>query len=275
MKGKRLISDSSMVTRKKVGLALGGGAVRGLAHVGVLSELVAADIPIDYIAGTSAGSIIGSLFCSGIGLERMSALAEETNWWRIARLALSPRGFLNFNKLSGWLQKHIGDIDFSDLQVPFTAVAADIATGEEVDLSAGRLAPAVQASCSIPGIITPVEIDGRLLVDGSIVNTVPVNVVRRMGADYVIGVDILTHKVRWRLGPLGYGIAAIEILAEKAGMGAQQADCLITPDMAGKSYVRFSKRKELVQLGAWAARQRIDHIRRALGLIEPYADLIP
>jgi NTE family protein len=261
--------------RKKVGLALGGGAVRGLSHVGVISALVGAGIPIDFVAGTSAGSIIGALYCSGIGLERMRKLSDETNWWKISRLALSPRGFLNFDKLSRWLVRQIGDLEFDDMLIPFATVAADIYTGEEIDLNEGRVAPAVQASCSIPGIVTPVEIDGRLLVDGSLVNTVPISVLRQMGADYVIGVDILTHKVRWQLGPLGYGIAAIEILAEHAGGGCELADCLIAPDVAGKTYIRFSKRGELFELGMGAAALQAEKILSDLSRLELHENPVP
>jgi NTE family protein len=254
--------------RKRVGLALGGGAVRGMAHVGVLAALVGAGIPIDYVAGTSAGSIIGAFYCAGLGLERLRILSQETNWWKISRLALSPRGFLNFDKLARWLARNMGDLDFDEMLTPFAVVTADIMTGEEIDITSGRVAPAVQASCSIPGLVTPVELDGRLLVDGSLVNTVPVSVLRRMGADYVIGVDILTHKVRWRLGPLGYGVAAIEILAERAGGGCDLADCMIQPDMAGKTYIRFSKRGELFELGMGAASQQVEKILSDLSMRE-------
>ena len=263
------------INRMRVGLALGGGAVRGLAHVGVLSVLMGAGIPIDYVAGTSAGSIIGALYCAGLGLDRLESLSSETNWWKISRLALSPRGLLNFNKLSNWLIRQIGDLDIDELVTPYAVVTTDIVTGEEVVFRSGSLAPAVQASCSIPGLVVPLEMDDRLLVDGSLVNTVPVSVVRQMGADYVIGVDILTHKIRWRLGPLGYGIAAIEILAERAGCGMGQADCLITPDLAGKTYIRFSKRGELFQLGAGAAMQRLEKIRSDLSMLELHENIIP
>jgi len=256
--------------RMRIGLALGGGAVRGLAHVGVLSVLVGAGIPIDYVAGTSAGSIIGALFCAGYDMEQLHVLARETSWWKVSRLVVSPRGFLSFNKLAGWLSDRIGNVDIDELLKPFAVVAADIFSGQEVDLHSGNLARAVQASCSIPGLVEPVEIDGKLLVDGSLVNTVPVSVLRQMGADYVIGVDILTHKIRWRLGPLGYGIAAIEILAERAGGGMNLADCLIAPDLAGKTYVRFSKNDELFELGARAARQQLEKIQSDLSLIEAH-----
>jgi len=261
--------------RKRVGLALGGGAVRGMAHVGVISALVGAGIPIDYVAGTSAGSIIGALFCAGLGMDRLRKLSQETNWWKISRLVLSPRGFLNFDKLTTWLTRQIGDLEFDELLIPFAVVTADIVTGEEIDLLEGRVATAVQASCSIPGLVTPVERDGRLLADGSLVNTVPVTLLRKMGADYVIGVDILTHKVRWRLGPLGYGIAAIEILAERAGGGMALADCLIAPDVAGKTYIRFSKRNELFDLGMGATLLQTEKILSDLARLDMHENSLP
>jgi NTE family protein len=254
------------IRRMCVGLALGGGVVRGLAHVGVLSELIRAGIPIDLVAGTSAGSIIGAAYCTGVSIERIRAFSEYFRWRRFARLVWPVRGWISFDKLARLMISEFGDLKFSDLKTPFAVIATDLGTGEAVTLRQGRIAPAVQASCSVPGFVTPVEIDGRLLGDGSLVNTVPVSVLREMGADYVIGVDIFSSALRSRLGPFGLGMTAIEILVRGAGGGIREADCLISPELAGMTYLRFSQRKDLIRLGAESARAQLDGIRSALSL---------
>jgi len=253
--------------RKRVGLALGGGVVRGLAHVGVLSMLDKAGIPIDFVAGTSAGSIIGAAYCAGADIERIRRFSESIRWWRFASLTWPVHGWFSFGKLARWLVAELGDLDFVDLKIPYAVIATDLQTGDPVIFRQGRVAPAVQASCSVPGIVTPVKIDGRLLADGSLVDTVPVSVLREMGADYVIGVDIFRSSLRSHWGPFGMAITAIEILVRGAGGGIRDADCLISPDLAGRTYLRFSKRDELIALGEQAAQAKLHCIRSELGLL--------
>ncbi len=252
--------------RKLVGLALGGGVVRGLAHLGVLAVLEQAGIPIDFISGTSAGSIIGATYSAGASIETIKAFAMNLRWWHVARPVWPAQGLVSFDKMSEWLVEKIGDLEFSDLKTPYAAVATDLESGLPVKLHTGRLAPAVQASCSVPGLVRPVRLDGRLLGDGSLSNTIPVSILREMGADYVIGVDIFRPAIRRRLGPLGMGFTALEILVERAGGGIDQADCLIAPKLAGKTYFRFSKKEELYALGWEAAQEKLPEIRSALGL---------
>jgi NTE family protein len=187
-------------------------------------------------------------------------------WWHLARPVWPVRGFVNFDRLARYLVHCLGDLDFSDLAVPFTAVATDIQNSRPVALNTGRLATAVQASCSVPGFVTPVELDGRLLADGCLSDTVPVSVLHRMGAEYVIGVDIFSPLLRRKWGPIGMGLAAIEILVERAGGGIDQADCMIVPNLAGKTYLRFSKREEFFRIGQEAASLQIPRIRADLGL---------
>ncbi len=253
--------------RKRVGLALGGGVVRGLAHLGVLTELERAGIPIDFVSGTSAGSIIGATFCAGAPPEKIKTYAMNLRWWHVARPVWPVRGLVSFDPMQRWLADKIGDLDFADLATPYAVVATDLETGRPVRLDRGRLATAVQASCAVPGLVQPVTIDGRMLADGSLSNTIPVSVLREMGADYVIGVNIFIPTIRRWLGPLGYSLAALEILVERAGAGIDQADCLIAPRLAGQTYFRFSKRNELYALGVAATREKIPAIKAALGLV--------
>lgn len=253
--------------RKRVGLALGGGGARGLAHIGVLSVLDEAGIPIDYLAGASAGSIIGVSYCAGVGVEKIKEYARRIRWWHYARLVWPRRGLVSFDPLRRWLVAELGDIDFADLETPFAAVATDMDTGQPVVLDRGRLAPAIQASCAVPGLVEPVEIGGRLLGDGSLSNTVPVSVLRAMGADFVIGVDIFNASIRPRWGPFGMAFTAVEILVQRAGGGIDDADCLIVPKLGGQTYHRFSARESFYTLGREAALEKLEAIRAAIGRV--------
>lgn len=259
---------SDMVTsngRKRIGLALGGGVVRGFAHVGVLSVLEQTKTPIDFVAGTSVGAIIGAAYATGMKLPHIIQMAEGLQWLRLAKPVLSTDGLVSFDKLEQWLAKTFGHLYFEDLSTPFAVVATDLETAEPVILRSGPLSPAIRASCSVPGVVTPLRLNGRLLCDGGISNNLPVVPLRQMGADYVVGVDIFQHAPKWPyLGPLGRGLAAIEIMVEHSGSGLEKADCLIAPDLSGKTYIRFGKREELIALGRAATEAQIPTIHQFL-----------
>ncbi|MCA9866284.1 MAG: patatin-like phospholipase family protein [Anaerolineae bacterium] len=250
--------------RIKVGLALGGGVARGLAHIGVLSVLEKANIPIDCIAGTSMGAIIGAAYCAGLTIEDLRGIAARTGWWQVSRPLFSAGGFVTFKHLEAWMEDNIGQFDVRDLAIPFAAVASDLISGERVVLSEGRLCTAVRASCSVPGFVPPVEQNDHILVDGGITDNIPADVARLLGADYVIGVDIFMPALRPRLGPFSQGLAAIETLVRHAGRGANECDCLIVPHMEGRSYFKFSDYERLIVLGEEAALQQLPAIRQSL-----------
>ena len=249
----------------KIGLALSGGVVRGMAHLGVLTVLHCHGIHIDVVSGTSAGSIMGAMVAGGYSPMEIQQMSMSLGWREVVRPVWPREGFLSFAGLEQMFIDLIGDISFSDLQLPFAAVAMDINSGDEVVLTEGRLAPAVRASCSVPGFATPVVLNGRSLTDGGIINNLPVTVARQMGADFVIGVDIFEpHYGRRGLGPLGNGLAAIETMVDRAGGGVELADCLIQPNLAGMTYLRFSQRDALFQRGAQAAMACIPALRQAI-----------
>ncbi len=251
-------------TQRSVGLALSGGAARGMAHLGVLSVLERATIPIDCVAGCSAGAILGAVFCAGNSSEQIRALAPFMSWRRLARVVNSPKGFLSFEKLERWLMMLLGDIEFSDLKIPLAVVAMDVNTGERVVLKEGRVAPAVRASCSIPGFVMPAEVNGRLLADGGIVDNLPIDAARELGADFVIGIDVFEPYYQRAKGPIGKGLTAIETLVRNAGGGVGRADFLITPRTASHTYVRFSKYNELIALGEVAAEKSLPSLIQQL-----------
>lgn len=246
--------------RPRVGLALGGGVARGLAHIGVLSVLDEAQVPIDVIAGTSMGAIIGSAYAAGLSINELHDLASRAGWSRVARLRVTRDSLICFMRLEGWVEETVGEFDIRDLAIPFAAVASDLVTGDRIVLSRGSLGRALRASSSVPGFAPPVELDGRMLVDGGVTDNVPGDVARLMGADYVIGVDVFKPMLRPKLGPLSQGLAAIETLIRHAGQGPNECDQLIVPELGGMSYFLFSQYRALIALGEEAARRQLPAI---------------
>lgn len=183
-----------MAKRKKIGLALGGGIARGLAHIGVLAALKKNNIPVDMIAGTSAGSIAGAAIANNIEPEALKEMALSMglrDWASLADVRLPHGGFIAGNRIKTLLKIIIGDVDFKDLKIPCACVACDLYSGEEVILNSGSVLDAVRASISIPLVFAVTKIGDRHLVDGGLVNLVPVNIVRKMGADVVVAVNVI------------------------------------------------------------------------------------
>jgi len=251
-------------TRKKVGLALGAGSVRGFAHIGVLSVLIEAGIPIDYVAGSSVGSLIGAAFCYGMSIDEIKNVSDELGWRKIAGPAWSGDGLASFEKMEKFIDELFDRPTFDDFHKPFSVVATDIDSDEEVVISEGRVAPAIRASCSVAGVISPVHWNGRRLADGVFVNSVPVSVVKAMGAEIVIGVDVLKAFIRPRGGFISYIVNAFEIALRHAGGGIKNADCLITPEIGGFTYLRYSKRNELIARGRQAAEMKLPEIQQVI-----------
>jgi len=185
----------------RIGIALSGGAARGLAHIGVLKALEEESIPIDIIAGTSAGAAIGACYAEQSDANILEKTALDLNWKIMTRLAdlnllLLGKGIFQGQKVMSLLSSIIGDVQFEDLKIPFAAVATDIQSMEEIVIDKGSVLEAVRASISMPVIFTPVKWQTRFLIDGGVVNPMPVNVARSMGADIVIAVNVaaITHQ---------------------------------------------------------------------------------
>ncbi len=176
--------------KKNIGLAFGGGAVLGAAHIGVLKAIEEFNIPISYIAGTSIGAIISAFYAFGKNWEEMAILLKGLNWLDISRISLSQFGLLSNKKLGKLITDNLGDVTFDEACIPLAMIATDITSGEKVVLKSGNVAAAVMASSCIPGIFIPVEIDNRLLVDGELVENVPVTPLKEMGANFIISVDL-------------------------------------------------------------------------------------
>ncbi len=255
--------------RKKIGLALSGAVSRGTTHIGVLMALEQAGIPIDIITGTSAGAIVGALYAAGMSTDVMRNLLKKLHWWNLASLVWPTEGFISFKKMERWVANLLGDPTFDQLKMPFAAVTTDLSRGDPFMINEGKVAIAVHASCAVPGFIAPVHYEGRILCDGGISSNIPVAAARALGADYVIGVDLFAHTIRRKLGPLGYGFAAIEAMVRNSGDGRAHADYMITPELAGTRYLRMSNYAERIQLGLNTTVAALPEIRAALAGLAP------
>ncbi len=179
----------------KIGLVLGSGAARGLAHIGVLKVLEKQKIPIDIIVGTSMGAMIGGVYAAGLKASQIEEIACETNWLRAAQILfpkkLQSKGLIDGQRVQEFLLALVGGRKIEELPIHFACIATDIWTGKEIVLNAGSMVRAIRASISFPFLFSPLEIDNHLLVDGGVVNPLPVNIAREMGADLVIAVGTM------------------------------------------------------------------------------------
>ena len=182
-----------MRARKKIGLALGSGGARGIAHMGVLRALREAGLEADAVAGTSMGALVGMGLAAG-RLDSMREIVLNLDWRQAMRYFVEARiprsGLIDGARVLEFIRLHARDRRLEELEIPCAAVATDLASGAEVVMDSGETAEAIRASIAIPGLFTPVHRKGRLLVDGGLVNPVPVNVARKLGADVVIAVDV-------------------------------------------------------------------------------------
>lgn len=266
---------------RKVGLALGGGAARGLAHIGVLVVLEKEGIPIDVIAGTSAGAAIGALYAQGKDAGRIKELATDMNWRKLTPffdLALPKTGFVRGKRIKDLLRSIIGDIRFNDLKIPLACVATDINTGEEVVIKEGSVLEGVRASISIPVIFTVVKEKGRYLTDGGLVNPVPVSVLKQMGADFIIAVNVIpdvkdrVHQVSKgqkrgfkELNIFGVLMQSIYIATYSlVRPSLENADIVIEPQMVHIGYGDFRRVQECILQGELATQNSIPAIKRQL-----------
>ncbi|MEO8650228.1 MAG: patatin-like phospholipase family protein [Acidobacteriota bacterium] len=255
--------------RKKVGLALSGGGARGFAHLGVIEVLEAHSIPLDYISGTSAGSFVGGALASGMTAAEIIDLGRKISWFNMTGLSYSPRALLSNASMGNFIKQRFPAGMIEELKVPYAAVACDLGSGEQVLFTEGDLSFAIRASCAVPGVFAPLETsDGRMLIDGGVVNPVPVNVVRAMGADVVIAVDLIACGSTFRSSPrtmLGMLFQSAMLLLRAASKNQNyHADLLIAPEIAHLRPDEISKREELIDLGREAAEIRIDEIKEII-----------
>jgi len=253
----------------RIGLALSGGSARGIAHLGVLEVLEREEIRPAYVAGVSAGAVVGALYCAGYSVAQLQAMASELKWSRLIQPCWPRLSLFRTARLEERLNELLGGKTFEQLPLPLAVVAVDIATSEALTLHAGNVARAVCASCAMPGILSPVEWDGRLLVDGGVLNDVPVTPLREMGADYVIA-SALAKPRRSRPRPRSIfrmWSSMLDTVARLTEREAFLADCMIQPDVERFSLTDFGHSDELLASGRQAAEARLPQLRAGLGIL--------
>ena len=256
----------------KIALVLGAGASRGFAHIGVLKVLEENHVPINMVFGTSAGSLVGSLFAYGYSPYDLQKMAISIKKSDLVDLAIPDGGFIKGRKLQNFVDHAVRNTPMQKLRIPFYAVATDIDTGKEVIFGRGDTGMAVRASCSIPGVFQPVSIGGQLYVDGGVTSPLPVEEARRYGADLVIAVNISSDMDTGQPdGITGILFKTVGIMYSEIGKdSASQADILIRPKVGNIGSSDFSKRDVAIMEGekaAWKAmpeiRQKLEALRQA------------
>lgn len=250
-----------------IGLALSGGAARGMAHVGVLRALAENGIRIDCVAGTSAGSLVGGALASGMPLDEIEDLGRKLRWRDIGRVTMSRLGVQSNARLEEYLRARLPVSKFEDLPIPFAAVATELKTGTAVVLrDRGDVPLAIRASCAIPGWYVPVvDEQGRQLVDGGLVAVVPSSVTRSLGADIVIAVDVNAAGATF-IGPASSVIGVLlqsMLVVQKTASHYQleMSDLVIRPQVGHIRWDEMGRADELMVAGYEAALESIPGIR--------------
>lgn len=251
----------NIFTKKKTGLALGGGSTLGAAHIGVLKTLKEEGIEIDCISGTSVGALVASLYAFGKSYEEIEKISMEMKWPSITKLSPSKYGLLSNEKLGEIIIKHIGNVNIQDSKIPLRIVASDIEKGEKVILKKGNLAKAVRASSCIPGIFTPIKIDNRILVDGGVFENVPISPLKKMKVKKIIAVNLLSNKPSKKprnifeilLNTFNYMILSSSQIQES------DVDVMIKPDVSSFSRLNSKNTPQLIKKGYEVSKKAFKH----------------
>ena len=266
---KRAPQAPTPPVRRRLGLALGGGAVRGAAHVGVVAVLEREGIRPDVVAGVSSGAIVGAGVAAGIPAAEMLEAFRRSSWLQIAVPAwLSRLSMLDSSPLGALIEKVTSVSDFSDLQLPFAAIACDLLTGRRVVITSGSLREAIVASSAIPGLFAPVRRDGQMLVDGQLLENVPAQAALDLGADYVLGVDIMPPPVNSAPpAELRDVILMSWDIVQRGRQGdSVQPDLMVTPGVGPISLSDFSRVVDSYDAGVAAMEAALPRLRADLGL---------
>lgn len=253
----------------KIGLALGGGGSLGLAHIGALQVLEENNIKVDFIAGTSMGAIVGLLYSSGMPLKDIVNEAKKLKTLDLYTPNIKLNGLSNGNGLLRWLKKLTNGVQFKDLKIPFRCVAVDLEHGKEKVFKSGDACLAVRASMSVPSLFAPVKIGEREYVDGGVLNNIPDDVVKEMGADVVIAIDPISEfqtygKVKGMIDPLVYSFFLLQNRYNV--IKPRVADVMVKPSQIGLKQFTFSKKTTLqsIEAGRVAMIQALPKIKKCI-----------
>jgi len=275
------MAENILKTKKKVGLVLGGGGAKGLAHIGVIKELERAGLEISYIAGTSMGALVGAWYASTKDIKTLENLFLNIKKQDVNTASKIVRrhdgSIFKDSSIPDFLESHFRKFKFEDCLIPFKAVATDVKNGEQVILDKGNIADAVRASTALPVIFSPVQIDGRLLMDGGFVNPVPADIVKQMGAEFVIAVDVSSRWLNLSEEHLNVlhihaliaaAMAIVEFqIASRVLVG--NANIVLRPNVLNHSWLEFGSAKELIAHGEIEAHEKISEICEHVGHTMP------
>lgn len=248
-----------------IGLALGGGAAKGFAHIGAIKALEENGIKAKIVTGTSAGSLVGSLYAYGYTPDQLLQISSQLDELNLADFTLSSNGILKGNRLQQFVDSKVKNTPLQKLQLKFTAVATDLDSGQSIGFNTGDTGIAVRASCSIPNIFMPVKMNGHRYVDGGLSAPVPVTYARQAGANFVIAVDITARPEAGRSGFLSNIDQSINIMGVKLlAQQLKQADIIINPDISKLSSFSFNKKKEAIDLGYQATMAQMPLIKQKI-----------
>ena len=257
--------------RPKIGLALGSGGSRGLAHIGVIKVLEENNIPIDFIAGSSIGAMVGGFYAAGLSIKEIEEIALSTNWRRVFSVLFDPhlkQGLIGGEKLKTFIENYINGKKFEDCKVPFVTVATDLKTGEVVVLNKGEIAQAIRTSISIPLVFKPAEINGRMLVDGGLSAPVPVEIVRGMGADIIIAVNLDKHYCDEEYKPGWYDIIndSLNILRHHLALSNVASSDIVININVGKNnhWYQFTNGQDKILAGEKATKEVLPQLKELI-----------
>jgi NTE family protein len=271
VKGLRTFAYSGDGPRPRIGLALGGGFARGIAHIGVLRVLRDNEIPVDCIAGTSVGALIAAAYASGSTLEEMEGHGSATRFRDFGRWTISRMGMASNERLEDFLRRFTILRRFEEMKIPLGIVGTDLLSGDSVHFTKGEIGLALRASCAYPGLFLPVEVNDRVVVDGFLTEAVPAVCVREMGADFVISVHLepglLSAKPRNTIEVISRSFSIIQSNSHQPWRDA--TDVLIEPDVHSILWDEFVKTPALVAAGEEATRAALPKIREGLAGFRP------
>ncbi len=255
---------------KHIGLALSGGALHGAAHIGVLKVLEREGIFPTIIAGTSAGAIIGAAYAAGVGAKDMSTMFHHASWPNLVKPSFrNPLSLLNTQPMEEFIKTKIGNFTFATLPRKFAVVTCDLMTGERIVLDDGPVAPAVRASAAFPLLLSPIAKGKHFYIDGGVVDNLPAGLVKSMGADYIIGVD-LSPSIKLKSKPsniLEIGISVMNLMQSRSALrDISVIDCLICPEVSDLSSWNFGDSLELEKRGETAAEKVLPRLNKELGI---------
>jgi NTE family protein len=266
IRGLRTFAYGADGERPKVGVALGGGFARGIAHIGVLRVLEENEIPVDYIAGTSVGALIAAGYASGTSLDMMERQGSGTRFKDFGRWTLSRMGMASNERLEDFLHRFTTAKYFNQMKIPLCIVATDLLTGESVHFREGEIGPALRASCAYPGLFLPVEHQGHFLVDGFLTEQVPAPAAHAMGADVVIGVHLepglLDSKPRNTIEVISRSFSIIQTVTNQPWRA--EVDVLIEPDVHHVLWDEFVKTPQLIAAGEDVTHAAMPRIKQLL-----------